>query len=62
MRFTQSSAALLCASLARVAAQGTKEDNLFSERHLGKRFIDAQGNYNICMCPQPANWPPPVLL
>lgn len=30
------------------ASEQVQEDSLHSKRNLGKRFIDEQGNYNIC--------------
>ena len=38
--------ALLVASAS--ASEQVQEDSLHSKRNLGKRFIDEQGNYNIC--------------
>lgn len=44
MKLVQSLAATALLSASFAAA----EDVLHSKRNLGKRFIDDQGNYNIC--------------
>jgi hypothetical protein len=41
---------LLASSVVLLSAFVGAEDVLHSRRNLGKRFIDEQGNYNICEC------------
>ena len=56
MKFSRSGAAFVASAAVLVgvvtaSAEGQVEvevDSLHSKRNLGKRFIDEQGNYNIC--------------
>ena len=52
MKFSTSTRSVFVASAlligAASASEQIQEDSLHSKRNLGKRFVDEQGNYNIC--------------